>query len=95
MKALSPKFWSRRCDRLFDAADRLKEEVEATPSNHGFWRGESKTNDEALAVLRKFQKMNLLYEQAALISMLLNTLEEYGNDEVKEFLRKERENAAK
>jgi hypothetical protein len=91
--ALSPKFWSRRCDRLFDAADRLKKELEDLPYNHPFWRGESATSVEAFHALRKFQKMNRLYEQAAQVAMMLQTLEQFGNEETRELLKREREEA--
>jgi len=94
-KALSPKFWMNRCHRLFDAADKIKKHLDALPVNHPFWRGESLTNDAAMAALRQMQSMNRLYEQAAQISMMLQTMEEYGNEETKELLRKDREEALK
>ena len=94
-KALSPKFWMNRCNRLFDAADRIKKELDQLPCNHPYWRGESKTNGEALAMLRQMQLMNRLYEQAAQISMMLNTMEQYCDEETKELLRKDREEALK
>jgi len=80
---LSPKFWWNRCDRLFEAADRLKEELESLPMNHGFWRGESRTDQDAYDALRKMQKMNRLYEEAAVCMMVIGTLKQHGSEETK------------
>lgn len=83
---LSPKFWWNRCDRLFEAADRLKEELESLPMNHGFWRGESRTDQDAYDALRKMQKMNRLYEEAAVCMMVIGTLKQHGSEEAKRII---------
>lgn len=64
--ALSTRFWERRCKRLFAKADAIKD---------------SEQNNYSFMPLKKFYKMNILYQEASTISMMLDTIYNYNGEE--------------
>lgn len=80
-RVLSPKYFMRRHEHLLRAADRLAEEAD----------GMELRTDEAMSkyVVLKF-KADLKYNEASTISMMIHTMEHYGNEEAKEIIAKER-----
>jgi len=81
-RVLSPKFFMRRVPHLLRAADRLNAEADGITLRN---------EEDSRRYLRLKSKANTMYQEAATINLMLDTMEKFGNDEAKAIIAKEKE----